>query len=55
MESVDSECARVYEKTIERMEALIARVWPAMEGEKDVKVDFSMEDVRAAFQAARRV
>ena len=47
---VSKECERVYEKTIERMEGLVGRVYPVTEGEKSVEVDFGREDVKAGFR-----
>ncbi|KAK5156759.1 hypothetical protein LTS14_004972 [Recurvomyces mirabilis] len=47
---VGKECERVYEKTFQRMEGLIGTVYPPTEGEKNVEVDFSREDVKAGFR-----
>ncbi|KAK3105522.1 hypothetical protein LTR53_018270 [Teratosphaeriaceae sp. CCFEE 6253] len=51
---VGKECERAYERTIERMERLVTLVWPVVEGEKGVEVEFTREDVRAAFKSLQR-
>jgi hypothetical protein len=44
------ECERQYEKTLERLENLVKEVYPPMEGEKPVEIDFSKADIQAAFR-----
>lgn len=51
---VGKECERAYERTIDRMERLVKEVWPSVEGEKAVEVEFAREDVRSAFKSLQR-
>lgn len=48
--SVYRECERAYEKTLGRVEAVIAEFYPPSEGEKTVEVDFSRGDVQGGFR-----
>lgn len=47
---VCKEAERSYESTLERAGRLTSAVYPNMEGEKSVDVDFSREDVRSGFR-----
>ncbi|KAK1047819.1 hypothetical protein LTR74_017683 [Friedmanniomyces endolithicus] len=51
---VGRKCERAYERTIERKEGLVREVWPPVEGEKGVEVDFTREDVKNAFKGLQR-
>ena len=47
---VCKECERAYEKTIGRIEDMVAELYPVTEGEKNVEMDFSVADVQGAFK-----
>lgn len=47
---VCKECERGYERTIDRVEAMIRDVYPPTEGEKPVEIEFSRADVSAGFR-----
>ncbi|KAF2171210.1 hypothetical protein M409DRAFT_50678 [Zasmidium cellare ATCC 36951] len=47
---VCKECERAYERVLERTEKLVKEVYPPTEGEKDVVIDFSRNDVAAGFR-----
>jgi len=47
---VCKEAARAYERTIDRAERMIGEIYPPVEGEKEVVVEFSKADVQAAFR-----
>lgn len=47
---VCKECARTYDRTIDRMEKMVEKVYPASEGEKAVEIEFSREDVKTGFR-----
>lgn len=47
---VCKECERKYERTLERAERLVKEVYPPMEGEKNVEIEFSRGDVQAGFR-----
>lgn len=47
---VCKDCERAYDKVLERTEKLVREVYPPTEGEKDVVIDFSRNDVAAGFR-----
>ena len=47
---VCKECERAYEKTITRIEDIIRELYPNVEGEKPVELDFSKADVQSGFR-----
>lgn len=47
---VCKECERGYERVLDRTENLVRDVYPPMEGEKNVEIDFSRSDVAAGFR-----
>lgn len=50
MALVGKECEHSYESVVDRLENVIKEVWPPSDGEKDVEVEFTREDVRAGFR-----
>lgn len=51
--SVFRECERAYEKTLQRIESVIAEFYPPGEGEKTVEVEWGRAEVQAAFKQQR--
>lgn len=47
---VTKECERSYEKNMDRAEKLMAVVYPPAEGDKNVELEFTREDIRSAFR-----
>lgn len=47
---VCKECERGYERILEQAEHIIKEVYPNIEGEKAVEVEFSRADVQAGFR-----
>ncbi|EME49313.1 hypothetical protein DOTSEDRAFT_68176 [Dothistroma septosporum NZE10] len=47
---VSQECEKEYERVLDRTESLKQQVYPDMEGEKEVIIDFSKADISAAFR-----
>ena len=47
---VCKECEKAYERTIVRIEDMIRELYPNMEGEKTVELDFSRADVQTGFR-----
>lgn len=47
---VCKECERSYERVLERTENLVKEVYPITEGEKNVEIDFSRNDIQAGFR-----
>lgn len=47
---VCKDCERAYDKVLERTEKLVREVYPPTEGEKDVVIDFSRNDIAAGFR-----
>ena len=43
-------CEGAYDKTMQRMERIIREIYPPMDGEKSVELDFSKADVQAGFR-----
>lgn len=47
---VGKECEKAYETTITRVEDIIRELYPNVEGEKSVELEFSRADVQAGFR-----
>jgi hypothetical protein len=47
---VCQEAQKCYEGTLERTERLMGAIYPNVEGEKNVDVDFGREDIRSGFR-----
>jgi len=47
---VCAEAQKCYEGTLERTERLMTAVYPNAEGEKNVEIDFSREDIKSGFR-----
>ena len=47
---VGKECEKAYEKTIDRVEDIIRELYPSVEGEKPVELEFSKADVQNGFR-----
>ena len=47
---VCKECERAYEKTFTRIEDMIGELYPNLEGEKSVEMEFSRADMQAGFR-----
>ena len=47
---VCQEAQKCYEGTLERTERVMGAIYPNTEGEKNVEIDFSKEDIKSGFR-----